>query len=93
MANAEETPPSACKKAMDFYWGNYLPLMMIFVVFFGYFVPGPGVPSRPPALAHLHPAAFPGVADTGKAMAQVRRWTNRRSNCAEKMTQIVTWAA
>ncbi len=40
-ATASE-PPSACRKALDFYWGNYLPLMMIFVVFFGYFVPAPG---------------------------------------------------
>jgi hypothetical protein len=41
---ASEPPPprSACRKALDFYWGNYLPLMMIFVVFFGYFVPAPG---------------------------------------------------
>ena len=42
MAGAEAAPPSACRKALDFYWGNYLPLMMVFVVFFGYFVPAPG---------------------------------------------------
>ena len=27
---------------MSFYWNNYLPLMMIFVVFFGFLVPAPG---------------------------------------------------
>jgi sodium/bile acid cotransporter 7 len=39
---APKPQPSMIARALDFYWGNYLPLMMIFVVFFGYLVPGPG---------------------------------------------------
>eukprot|EP00746_Dinoflagellata_sp_MGD_P009827 gnl/MRDRNA2_/MRDRNA2_120093_c0_seq1.p1 gnl/MRDRNA2_/MRDRNA2_120093_c0~~gnl/MRDRNA2_/MRDRNA2_120093_c0_seq1.p1 ORF type:complete len:375 (-),score=59.58 gnl/MRDRNA2_/MRDRNA2_120093_c0_seq1:424-1548(-) len=34
--------PSALSRAWKFYWDNYLPLMMIFVVFFGFLVPAPG---------------------------------------------------
>jgi hypothetical protein len=40
---AQPKPPkSAMKRACDWYWDNYLPLMMIFVVFFGFLVPDPG---------------------------------------------------
>ena len=38
-------PPQAasrCSRLVDFYWSNYLPLMMIFVVFFGFLIPAPG---------------------------------------------------
>merc|ERR1719386_412914 len=34
--------PSALSRAWKFYWDNYLPIMMVFVVFFGFLVPAPG---------------------------------------------------
>lgn len=51
-------PPRAhwWSKALDFYWTNYLPLMMIFSVLFGYIVPAPGasrVPLSPRWLSQI----------------------------------------
>ena len=43
LASPDAAPaPSAAARALAFYWGNYLPLMMVFVVFFGYLIPAPG---------------------------------------------------
>jgi hypothetical protein len=41
-AAAAAAKPSVPRRVWNFYWGNYLPCMMIFVVFFGYLVPAPG---------------------------------------------------
>eukprot|EP01045_Picozoa_sp_COSAG04_P025869 COSAG04_NODE_3478_length_2785_cov_1.284438_4_plen_60_part_01 len=49
LASPDAAPaPSAAARALAFYWGNYLPLMMVFVVFFGYLIPAPGESPPPP---------------------------------------------
>ena len=104
LPKSAKAEPSTCAKALDFYWTNYLPLMMVFSVLFGYVIPAPGELRLSLSLSlSLSPAGSlgsraahfqrPAVDLTAYILfpliQQESGWTSQRSSCAGTMTAAV----